>query len=220
MPQPAPSAGVSTRGSISRLPTRKDWCPAASPTGETPRPRRTRRAAARSSSRRSGAGNAWGVISADPARDLVFVPTGSAAPDYYGGERLGENRYANSVVALRASTGALVWAFQVVHHDLWNYDVAAEPALVTIRHDGRDVPAVVVSTKMGHVFVLSRETGAPLFPVEERPVPHSDVPGEAAWPTQPFPVRPPPLDQHIVGAADAWGPTPQDLAFCRDRLEH
>jgi len=170
--------------------------------------------------RRTGAGNAWGVISADPARDLVFVPTGSAAPDYYGGERLGANRYANSVVALRASTGALVWAFQVVHHDLWNYDVAAEPALVTIRQDGRDVPAVVVSTKMGHVFVLSRETGAPLFPVVERPVPHSDVPGEAPWPTQPFPVRPPPLDQHSVSPADAWGPTPQDLAFCRDRLEH
>src|SRR5262249_6178922 len=120
---------------------------------------------------RAGAGNAWPPFAADAARDLVFLPTGSASPDFYGGVRPGDNRHANSVVALRASTGQLVWSFQVVHHDLWDYDVASQPALIEFR--GR--PAVAVNTKMGNLFVLDRETGKPLHTVEERAVPKSDV---------------------------------------------
>ena len=127
-------------------------------------------------------------MSVDAARGLVFVPTSSPSPDYYGGERLGANRYANSVVALRAATGAVVWHFQIVHHDLWDYDVPAQPALLTVdRARASAIPAVVVATKMGHLFVLDRETGAPLFPVEERPVPQSTCPARRRGPTQPFP---------------------------------
>jgi len=167
----------------------------------------------------TGAANAWSIISVDSARDLVFVPTGSASPDFFGGDRLGQNLYANSVVALRASTGAMVWHFQAVHHDLWDYDVPAEPVLFTWRHDGRDVPAVAVATKMGHVFLLDRETGRPLFPVVERPVPPSDVPGDTAWPTQPFPTRPAPLvPERRFEADDVFGASPNDKAWCRQRL--
>lgn len=166
---------------------------------------------------RTGSANVWSVIAVDTTRDLVFLPTGSAAPDFYGGERLGQNLFANSLVALRASTGEYVWHFQVVHHDLWDYDLAAQPALITLRRDGQDVPAVVVVTKMGHLFVLHRETGVPLLPVEERPVPSSDVAGEEAWPTQPFPLRPPPLVPQGLTAADAWG-SPADRAWCRNAL--
>lgn len=137
---------------------------------------------------RTGAGNAWSVIAADPEHGLVFVPTGSASPDFYGGKRPGDDRDANSVVALEAATGRRVWGFQTSHHDLWDYDVAAEPLLFTWRGpDGKSsVPAVAVTTKQGLIFVLNRLTGAPLFPVDERPVPQTDVPGEQTWPTQPF----------------------------------
>ena len=135
---------------------------------------------------RSGGANAWSVLSADPDRDLVFVPTGSAAPDYYGVLRLGDNRYANSIVALHAATGKLVWSFQTVHHDLWDYDNASPPALVTVTRDGVRQPAVVQATKTGMLFVLHRETGQPIFPVDERAVPASDIPEEQASPTQPF----------------------------------
>ncbi|HKP15534.1 MAG TPA: PQQ-binding-like beta-propeller repeat protein, partial [Gemmatimonadaceae bacterium] len=114
---------------------------------------------------RTGAANAWSVLAADPARDLVFVPTGSAATDYYGGERLGDNRYANSITALRASTGQLVWSFQTVHHDVWDYDNASPPALVTVEYGGRPRDAVLQATKTGQLFVLDRETGAPIVPV-------------------------------------------------------
>ena len=123
---------------------------------------------------RTGAGNAWSTLSVDAARDLVFIPTGSASPDYYGGYRKGDNKWANSVVALRASTGELLVGFQVVHHDLWDYDVASQPTLFAWK-DG--TPAIAITTKMGRVFVLNRLTGAPLLPVEERPVPKSDIPG-------------------------------------------
>ena len=168
---------------------------------------------------RVGAANAWSILSADPARDLVFVPTSSPSPDYFGGERLGSNRYANSVVALRASTGKVVWSFQVVHHDLWDYDVPAQPVLTSLQREGREIPVVVQATKMGHLFVLNRETGAPMFPVEERAVPASDVPGEQTWPTQPFPTLPPALVAAIARArADAWGLTPWDRGRCRDRI--
>jgi quinoprotein glucose dehydrogenase len=131
---------------------------------------------------RTGAGNVWGVISADPSLGLVYLPTGSAAPDIYGGMRPGDNRDANSVVALDAKTGKKVWAFQVVHHDVWDYDIPSEPILFT----WRGTPAIAVTTKMGMIFLFDRRTGQPLVPIEERPVPQSDVPGEKTSPTQPF----------------------------------
>ncbi|HET6763805.1 MAG TPA: pyrroloquinoline quinone-dependent dehydrogenase [Longimicrobiaceae bacterium] len=168
--------------------------------------------------RGTGAANAWSVIAADPARDLVFVPTGSASPDYYGGERLGENRYANSIVALRASTGRVVWHFQTVHHDLWDFDNASPPALVTVRRGGRDVAAVLQATKTGQLFVLDRATGRPLFPVDERPVPASDVAGEQAWPTQPR-SSVDALSPQGMGAADVWGPTPGAREACLAELQ-
>lgn len=168
----------------------------------------------------TGAANAWAPLSGDAERDLVFLPTGSAAPDFYGGERLGDNLFANSVVALRASTGEYVWHFQVVHHDLWDYDVAAQPSLITVPRDGQEVPAVAVGTKTGLLFVLHRETGEPLFPVEERPVPTSTVEGEEASPTQPYPVLPRPLHQQTIGPDQAWGITEEELAFCRQQMEN
>jgi quinoprotein glucose dehydrogenase len=159
---------------------------------------------------RTGAANAWSVLAADPQRDMVFIPTGSASPDFYGGMRPGDNRNANSVVALRASTGEQIWAFQVVHHDLWDYDVASQPTLFTYK--GK--PAVAVSTKMGFVFVLDRLTGKPLVPVEERPVPKSDMEGETTSPTQPFPAFEP-LSPMSLKAEEAWGATPEDKEWCR-----
>jgi quinoprotein glucose dehydrogenase len=162
---------------------------------------------------RTGAGNAWSTLSVDEERGLVFIPTGSASPDYYGGIRRGDNKWANSVVALRAATGEFVWGFQVVHHDLWDYDVASQPTLFAWR-DG--TPAIAITTKMGRVFVLDRVTGTPLIPVEERPVPASDVPGEDAWPTQPssgisiIPER--------LTADDAWGTTEKDRRWCREKI--
>jgi quinoprotein glucose dehydrogenase len=166
----------------------------------------------------TGAANAWTILSADTARDLVFVPTGSAAPDFYGGDRLGQDLYANSVVALRASTGAMVWHFQVVHHDLWDYDVPAQPVAFTWHRAGREIPALAVATKMGHLFILDRTTGQPLVPVAERPVPASDIAGEQAWPTQPFP---PPAYRFVpesLSAADAFGLTPERREQCRARI--
>lgn len=167
---------------------------------------------------RTGAANAWSVIAVDSVRGLVFVPTGSASPDYFGGERRGANRYANSIVALRARSGKVVWHFQTVHHDLWDYDNASPPALTTITRNGRRIPVVLQATKTGMLFVLDRETGRPVFPIEERPVPKSLVPGEAAWPTQPFTTTIAPLSPPSFSAADAWGPTPADQAACRERM--
>src|SRR5215813_3543864 len=161
----------------------------------------------------TGGANAWGVLSLDAENDLVFVPTGSAAPDYFGGIRKGDDKWANSVVALRASTGAFVWGFQVVHHDLWDYDVPAQPTLFTWK-DG--TPAVVINTKMGHVFVLNRLTGKPLLPVEERAVPKSDIPGEAASPTQPFSTIS--LVPESITPEQAWGPTAADQKWCADKI--
>jgi quinoprotein glucose dehydrogenase len=166
--------------------------------------------------RATGAANVWSVISADPDHDLVFLPTGSAAPDYYGGVRPGPNNFANSVVALRASSGEVVWSFQVVHHDLWDYDVPAQPTLVDLKRDGETIPAVVVATKMGFLYVLHRESGEPLFPVDEQSVPSSDVPGETAWPTQPRPRLPAPLHETQLRPEDAFGVDDADRAFCRD----
>ncbi len=166
----------------------------------------------------TGAANAWSVMAVDPSRDLVFIPTGSASPDYYGGLRPGDDKWANSVVALHAKTGKLAWGFQLVHHDLWDYDSAAPPLLATIQRDGKDIPVVVQGNKTGFLYVLNRDTGVPVFPVEERPVPKSDVPGEVASPTQPFPSAPPPLAVQHLSADEAWGPTPADRDFCRTEL--
>jgi quinoprotein glucose dehydrogenase len=168
---------------------------------------------------RGGGANAWSGLVADAERDLVFVPTGSAAPDYYGGLRIGDNRYANSLVALRASTGKVIWAFQTVHHDLWDYDNASPPALVTVTRDGRDIPAVVLATKTGMLFVLDRETGEPVLPVEERPMPASDIAGEAAAPTQPFTAVTPPLSPHRFAVDDIFALDDADRAACRAAIE-
>lgn len=167
---------------------------------------------------RTGGANAWSILSTDPQRDLVFVPTTSPSPDYYGGERKGSNLHANSMVALNASTGKRVWSFQVVHHDLWDDDIAAQPMLIELTREGKRIPAVAVGTKMGHIFILNRETGESLFPVEERPVPGSTVPGETAWPTQPFPVLPAPLGLQRLTKADAWGPEPKDKDEAEQRI--
>jgi len=165
-----------------------------------------------------GAANVWSVIVADPERDLVFLPTSSPAPDYFGGMRLGDDRYANSIVALRASTGKVVWHFQSVHHDLWDFDNAAPPALVTVKRNSTAIPGVIQTGKSGMLYVLDRMTGTPIFPVEERRVPVSSVPGEVASPTQPFTVLTPPLVPLRYSAADAWGPTPEAKAACHDIL--
>ena len=162
---------------------------------------------------RTGAANAWSTFAADPPRDLVFIPTGSASPDYYGGTRPGDNRWANSVVALKASTGAFVWGFQVARHDLWDYDVASQPTLI----DYRGRPSVAVTTKIGHVFVLDRLTGKPIHTVEERAVPKSDVPGEDAAATQPIPAWSPMVPQKLT-ADMAWGSTPEMRKWCRDKI--
>jgi len=168
---------------------------------------------------RSGAANAWSTLSADPVRHLVFVPTGSASPDYFGGLRPGDDRWADSVVALHAKTGALAWGFQLVHHDLWDYDSPAAPLLATLVRDGRQQPVVVQGNKTGFLYVLNRETGAPVFPVEERPVPKSDVPGESASPTQPMPTAIPSVAPQRVTADDAWGPTAADRDACRSLMQ-
>jgi quinoprotein glucose dehydrogenase len=166
----------------------------------------------------TGAANVWSTITADLRRGWVFLPVSTPSPDYYGGDRPGANLYSDSVVALDARTGERKWHFQTVHHDLWDYDLASPPVLVTLERDGRSVDAVAQPTKQGFVFVLDRETGAPLFPVEERPVPASDVPGERTSPTQPFPLAPPPLVPQRLDADSLYAPTPAHLEACRARL--
>ena len=168
---------------------------------------------------RTGAANAWTVMAVDPERHLVFVPTGSASPDYYGGLRPGDNRWANSVVALHAATGKLAWGFQLVHHDLWDYDCASPPLLATLDRNGKALPVVIQGNKTGLLYVLNRETGIPVFPVEERAVPQSDVPGEVASPTQPFPTAPPPLVPQALSPAAAWAVDTQQCDQCRTRLQ-
>jgi quinoprotein glucose dehydrogenase len=165
-----------------------------------------------------GTPNAWAPFSADPERGLLFVPTGNPSPDFYGGERDGIDHYGTAVVALDAATGRVLWRFQTVHHDIWDYDVASQPTLLEVQRDGHTVPALLQPTKMGHLFLLDRVSGAPLHPVEERPVPASDVPGERAAPTQPFPTFPPPLHPAPVSPSEAFGLTWWDRAACREKL--
>jgi len=168
----------------------------------------------------TGAGNAWSTISVDAERELVFVPTGAASPDYHGFKRPGDNKWANAVVALSAKTGELVWGFQLVHHDLWDYDTAAQPVLGTLRRNGIEMPVVIQGNKTGSLFVLHRESGTPLFAVEERRVPKSDVEGLETSPTQPFPLLPPPLAPQRLTADDAWGMTPQERDGCRTQMRN
>ena len=165
---------------------------------------------------RTGAGNVWGPMSADPEHDLVFLPTTSPSPDFFGGERKGEDRNADSLVALRASTGKVVWAFQAVHHDLWDYDLPSGPSLIEVERDGQRVAALAQPSKMGFLFVLNRDTGQPMLPLEERPVPQGGVEGEWLSPTQPFPVATPPLAPNRLEPQDAWGLSPWDRGKCRD----
>ncbi len=167
----------------------------------------------------TGAANAWSVIVADVRRGLVFVPTGSASPDYYGGRRRGSNLFANSMVALRAETGEMVWHFQTVHHDLWDYDVASPGMLFDVHRGGRSIPAIAVGSKTGNLFVLNRETGKPIFGVEEKRVPQTDVEGEETSLTQPRPVLPKPLARQApVKPDDAWGIDEKGRAWCRDEI--
>jgi len=165
---------------------------------------------------RTGAGNVWGPMSSDPEHDLVFLPTTSPSPDFFGGERKGENRNADSLVALRASSGKVVWAFQAVHHDLWDYDLPSGPSLIEVERNGQKIPALAQPSKMGFLFILDRDTGQPLLPVEERPVPQGGVEGEWLSPTQPFPAATPVLAPNRLDPEDAWGLTPWDRGKCRD----
>lgn len=167
----------------------------------------------------AGGANDWAGMSLDGKRGLVFLALGSPSYDFYGADRHGENLFGNSVVALDAATGSYRWHFQTVHHDLWDYDLPAPPNLVTIRRNGKRVDAVAQTTKTGFLFVLDRETGVPLFPVEERPVPASRVPGEKAWPTQPFPTQPLPYARQHMTEDDltAYTPAARDSLLKRFR---
>jgi quinoprotein glucose dehydrogenase len=168
----------------------------------------------------ASAANAWAPLSVDAARHLVFAPTGSASPDFFGGERPGDNRWANSVVALEGDTGDLKWGQQLVHHDLWDYDVGSQPTLADLVHDGRHVAAVIQATKTGFLYTLDRDSGAPIFPIVEKPVPQDAVPGEHPSPTQPYPTAPPALTRQApLTADDAWGVAWFDTRACRKRIE-
>lgn len=164
---------------------------------------------------RVGAANAWTTMSSDPERGLVVLATGSASPDFFGGLRPGDDRWANSVVALDVETGGFVWGFQTVHHDLFDYDLAAQPTLASVTREGSSLPVVIQPTKTGLLFVLDLEDGSPMFGVEERPAPGSRIPGESAWATQPFPLSPRPLIGDAgVDPAKPWGPTAEHVAEC------
>ncbi len=168
---------------------------------------------------KNGSANAWAPLAADAARGLVYIPTGSASPDFYGGERQGDNLYSDSIVTLKAATGEMVWYRQLVHHDVWDYDLAAQPTLVDLEHDGVTIPAVLQGTKTGMIFSFNRETGEPIFEIEERKVPQGGVAGEHLSPTQPFPVAPPPVSRHSpVNEEDAWGMLYFDKRSCRNRI--
>jgi quinoprotein glucose dehydrogenase len=156
-----------------------------------------------------GGANAWGGVTIDEQRGWVFVATGSATDDFYGGFRKGRDLFSDCVLALDATTGKLKWHYQTVRHDLWDYDNPPAPILVTIRSGNTSRDAVVQLTKMGLVFVLDRDTGEPIFPVQDVPVPRSDVPGEEAWPTQPIPLKPPPLVRQAITEADLTNITPE-----------
>jgi quinoprotein glucose dehydrogenase len=156
-----------------------------------------------------GGANAWGGVTIDEQRGWVFAATGSATDDFYGGFRKGSNLFSDTVLALDATTGERKRHYQTVHHDLWDYDNPPAPILVTLRNGNTSRDAAVQLTKMGLVFVLDRDTGAPIFPVQEVPVPRSDVPGEETWPTQLIPLKPPPLARLAITEADLTNITPE-----------
>jgi quinoprotein glucose dehydrogenase len=157
----------------------------------------------------SGGANCWAGMALDDQRGIVFVPTGSAAFDFWGGNRIGQNLFANCLLALDAATGKRRWHYQLVHHDIWDRDPPAPPTLLTIRRDGKRVDAVAQVTKSGHVFVFNRETGEPLFPIEERVVPMSDLQGESTWPTQPTPAKPAPFARQVFSADEITDISPE-----------
>lgn len=163
--------------------------------------------------------NVWSMMSVDEKRGMVFLPIGSPTYDFYGGDRKGQNLFANSLVALNAANGRLIWYYQMVHHDLWDYDLPAQPLLITVHHNGRPIPAVAQVTKMGFIFVLDRLTGKPLFPVEERKVPQSDVPGEATWPTQLFPLKPPALARQSMTRDEISRVSPESERYCTELFD-
>ena len=167
---------------------------------------------------RGGAANVWAPMSVDEARGLVFLPVSSTSPDFWGGLRKGAGRYANSVVALKIETGEVAWSFQATHHDVWDYDLPAQPTLGTVTYKGVTSAAVLQPTKQGLLFTLDRDNGAPLIPVIERKVPQGPAPGEQLSPTQPFPVAPPPLAPTRIAPEDAFGLTFWDRGKCRDMI--
>jgi quinoprotein glucose dehydrogenase len=167
---------------------------------------------------KTGAANAWSILSADPTRHLIYVPTGSASPDYYGGLRPGDDRWADSVVALQASTGKLVWGFQLVHHDLWDYDTAASPLITSLQLNGRQTPALIAGNKTGMLYVLDPSSGKPVLPIEERPVAQSLIPGEVSSPTQPIPTTVPALVPQSLAPQSAWGLNDADRQACESEL--
>ena len=166
----------------------------------------------------TGAANVWAPMSVDEDRGLVFVPTTSPSPDFYGGERPGDNRFADSVVALHILSGKVAWAFQITHHDVWDYDVAAQPTLGLVTYRDETRPAVIQATKQGLLFTLDRDSGEPIIPVEERRVPRGGAPGEDLSPTQPFPIAPKALSPHWIKPDDAWGLTWYDRGQCRNKI--
>ena len=167
-----------------------------------------------------GGANNWGNLSVDEERGIVYVPTGSATYDFYGGDRHGANLFANCLLALDARTGKRIWHFQTVHHDLWDLDNVSAPQLVTVRHNGRRVDAVAHAGKTGFLYVFDRVTGTPLWPIEERPVPRSDAPNEMAWPTQPFPTKPAAFAKQsfTVDDVNPWLLKPDEYQRMRDRV--
>jgi glucose dehydrogenase len=167
----------------------------------------------------AGSPSNWGAATVDGQRGLVFLPIGQPAAQYYGGARHGQNLYSSSIVALEAATGKVRWHFQLTHHDVWDYDAEAAPTLMEISREGKTIPVVVAVSKPGLMFFLDRETGKSVYPVEERPVPQSDVEGEQTWPTQPFPVKPPPLTRMSVGPEEIFAGEPEHEKFCRDLVE-
>jgi quinoprotein glucose dehydrogenase len=159
-------------------------------------------------------------MSVDESRGIVYIPTGSPAFDFYGGNRKGKNLYGNCLLALDAASGKLIWHYQLVHHDLWDYDLPAPPNLLTVTHGGKEIDAVAQITKMGMVFLFNRETGEPLFPIEERPVPTSSLLGEEVWSTQPFPAKPPPFSRHRFTEEDVTDISPEANKFVRDKIKN
>ena len=166
-----------------------------------------------------GGANNWGGMSLDQKRGMVFVPLGSPTYDFYGADRKGKNLFGNCLIALNAKTGKLIWYYQTVHHDIWDYDLPAPPNLVQVEREGKQIDAVAQSTKTGFLFVFDRETGEPLFPIEEREVPPSQIPGEEAWPTQPFPLLPKPYARQDMDLKDLFDPSTQGLDSLRRVLQ-